>query len=292
MSSASPRRRIGVFATISSCSGSLVTTMSSALVAIEPGATPLTRTLGAQSAASRRVMCASAALAVPYATYPRSRNRPIADVMLTTEPLPDSSRWGSAARVERERGAHVEVERALEGRHVGVDERHRHRAADVVHDDVEPAELVDRGVDQALDRAEIGEVGGHDDRAATELLRPARRRRRAATAVRAAITTSAPRLGEGERRRGADAAPGGGDDGDAVVETEAVQEHAGTLPGRYVARMTVPTVDDQPTPAQLDALYDALQQLGPLGRRRRARDAQLPHPRAAGRRRASWCAAA
>jgi hypothetical protein len=54
-----------VFATISSCSGSLLTTMSSALVAIEPGATPLTRTLGAQSAASNRVMWASAALAVP-----------------------------------------------------------------------------------------------------------------------------------------------------------------------------------------------------------------------------------
>ena len=54
-----------VFETISSWMGSLLTTISSALVAIDPGATPLTRTLGAQSAASRRVMCASAALAVP-----------------------------------------------------------------------------------------------------------------------------------------------------------------------------------------------------------------------------------
>ena len=34
--------------------------------------------------------------------------------------------------------------------------------------------------------------------------------------------------------------------------------------------MTVPVVDDQPTPEQLDALYAALQQLGPVGRRRRA----------------------
>ena len=51
-------------------------------------------------------------------------------------------------------------------------------------------------------------------------------------------------LGERERGRGADAAPGGGDDGDTVVETEAIDQHAGTLPGRYVARMTVPIVDD------------------------------------------------
>ena len=65
MSSDSPRRRSGVFDTISACSGSLVSTISSAEVAIEPGATPFTRTFGAQSAASSLVMCASAALAVP-----------------------------------------------------------------------------------------------------------------------------------------------------------------------------------------------------------------------------------
>ena len=39
----------------------------------------------------------------------------------------------------------------------------------------------------------------------------------------------------------------------------------GTLPGRYVARMTAPSVDDQPTPEQLDALYRELSNWGRWG---------------------------
>ena len=65
---------------------------------------------------------------------------------------------------------HVEVERLLERLHAGVEERHRHRAADVVHHDVESPELVDRGVDQPLDRADVGQVGGHHDGPPPELL--------------------------------------------------------------------------------------------------------------------------
>ena len=184
--------------------------------------------------------------------------------MLTTEPLPDSRRWGSAALRQRERGAHVEVERALERPHVGVDERHRHRTADVVHHDVEATELGHRGVDETGDGVEVGQVGGDHHGAPAPLLHL---RGDVVELVGGAggdddVGTG---LGQSEGRRGADAAPGGGDDGDAVVETEAVEQHAGTLPGRYVARMTVPTVDDQPTPAQLDALYDSLRNWGRWG---------------------------
>ena len=99
-------------------------------------------------------------------------------------------------------------------------------------------------------------------------------------------------LGQGERRGGPDAAPGGGDDGDTVVETEAVEQHAGTLPGRYVARMTVPVVDDQPTPEQLDALYSALSNWGRWGADDELGALELPHSRAPGARRARWCAPA
>ena len=50
-------------------------------------------------------MCASAALAVPYATKPRSRKRPMADVMLTTDPLPRVEQMGERGLGQRERGA-------------------------------------------------------------------------------------------------------------------------------------------------------------------------------------------
>ena len=42
-------------------------------------------------------MCVSAPLAVPYATKPRSRSRPIAEEMLTIAPPPASSMCGTAA---------------------------------------------------------------------------------------------------------------------------------------------------------------------------------------------------
>ena len=68
-------------------------------------------------------------------------------------------------------------------------------------------------------------------------------------------------FGEGPGRAGADPAPGAGHDRGAAVEAEPVEEHGRTLPGRYVLRITV-TVDDTPTPAQLDALYDAVRNSG------------------------------
>ena len=122
----------------------------------------------------------------------------------------------------------------------------------------------DRGVDQTLDRVDVGQVGGHHDRAASQL---ADLRRHLFELRHGAGGDHDVGAGLGERQRGggADAPPGGGDDGDAVVETEAVDQHAGTLPGRYVARMTAPTVDDHPTTDQLDALYDALRNWGRWG---------------------------
>ena len=97
MSSGSPSRFTGVRLTISLRIAVVVSTVSSAEVATEPTAIPLTRIFGARSAAMSRVMWLSAALAVPYATKPRSRRRPIADEMLTIEPPPCSSMCGTAA---------------------------------------------------------------------------------------------------------------------------------------------------------------------------------------------------
>ncbi len=93
-----------------------------------------------------------------------------------------------------------------------------------------------------------------------------------------------PRFGEGEGGSGADAPPGGGDDGDAVVETEAVDQHAGTLPGRYVARMTA-SRRRRPAHARFSSTRSttALSNWGRWGTDDELGAAQLPHARAARR---------
>ena len=153
-----PSRFTGVRRTISSWISWLSSTISSALVATEPTAIALTRTFGARSAAISRVMCVSAAFAVPYATKPRSRSRPIADEMLTTAPEPAASMCGAAALVSTNAVVHVEVERALEVAGARVHERARHRAARVVDDHVDAAELGHRLRDDVFDRLVVVHV--------------------------------------------------------------------------------------------------------------------------------------
>ena len=65
MSSGRPSRRRGVASSMAVRSASSVSTVSSAEVAIEPVAIPLTRMCGARSAAMSRVRWLRAAFAVP-----------------------------------------------------------------------------------------------------------------------------------------------------------------------------------------------------------------------------------
>ena len=201
---------------------SSVSTVSSALVAIEPTAIALTRIFGARSAAMSRVMCVSAAFAVPYATKPRSRSRPIAEEMLTIAPLALLEHVRHRGLAQHERGGGVEVEGALEVAGAGVEERPGDGAAGVVHDDVEPAELVDGTAHERDHRVVLDHVGGdHERRAAEvpdlpghdlELLGGPGREQDVGT-----------RLGQRERRGGADAAARAGDDRDLAVHPESFE---------------------------------------------------------------------
>ena len=74
MSSGSPNILSGVPSIMALRMTSSVSTVSSADVATDPTAMAFTRTRGARSAASSRVMWVSAPFAVPYATKPRSRS--------------------------------------------------------------------------------------------------------------------------------------------------------------------------------------------------------------------------
>ena len=64
-------------------------------------------------------------------------------------------------------GGHVEVERLLQEPGRRVEQWPGHRAADVVDEHVDPAERLGRGVGEAGDRVEIGQVGRDDDGPAT-----------------------------------------------------------------------------------------------------------------------------
>src|SRR4029077_5037386 len=84
-SSTAPSRRIGVIASILWRISS-VRNGRSADVSTAPTASAFTRTRGANSAASWRVMKESAAFAVPYATNPERMIRPDAGERLATGP--------------------------------------------------------------------------------------------------------------------------------------------------------------------------------------------------------------
>ena len=171
MSSGSPTRPSGVLVSSWFIISGWPATYSRALVMIEPTKMPLTRIRGARSLAASRVQCASAALAVPYARNPRSAVRPIIELMLTIDfcasPLVDpvavlehQRHRGDAQRV---RGRDVEAERLLEEADVGLEELVGERAADVVDDRVDAAELVVRRLREPGDRVEVAEVGGYDE---------------------------------------------------------------------------------------------------------------------------------
>ena len=154
--------------------------------------------------------------------------RPIIEEMPTTAPPPVSSIVGTAARVRAWAVAtfHENSRMSRLGRRV--EERAGHRAADVVDDDVDAAELLRGDVGQAGHRVEVAEVGRHHDRLAAERLDLLGDRVELLLRARRQHDVGAG-LGERERRRGADAAARAGHDGHLVVEAEPVLDHPAKL---------------------------------------------------------------
>ena len=129
------------------------------------------------------------------------------------------------------RGAHVEVERLLEVGDVGVEERVRDGAADVVDDRVEPAELVVRRLREAGDRVGVAEVGRDDERPPAGVADPLGDLLELVRGARGDDDVGAG-LGERDGGGGADAAAGAGDDGDVVGEGEPVEDAHDEPPDR------------------------------------------------------------
>ena len=94
---------------------------------------------------------------------------PAVDETLTIEPLL-ASRGGSAARIVAHEAHHVQLPHLLPLLVGDLGEARVDREADVVDEDVEPAELADGGVDDACGRVRLGEVGAN-----VELLPDSRR---------------------------------------------------------------------------------------------------------------------
>src|SRR5262249_30762433 len=143
MSSTSPSRAIGVIETMLFSILSL-RIVPSASVRTDPTAIAFTRTLGAKSWASCSVRNESAALAVPYAANPRGGPRPRhgRDVHHRAAARgADDLRHGEPRHLER-RGD-VEAEARLELLLAGLERGLGRPAARVVHEEVEPAELVE-----------------------------------------------------------------------------------------------------------------------------------------------------
>ena len=93
----------------------------------------------------------------------------------------------------------------------------------VVHQDVHPPECFSRGADQRLAVIRVGDVGTDRQRVAAHRLHQRAGVGQSLLAPRAEHHVGA-RLGEGMGERDAEAAGRAGDDGDPVVESEAVED--------------------------------------------------------------------
>ena len=89
------------------------------------------------------------------------------DVDDRTAPVLDHA--GHDELAQQERRGHVEAQRGFEVALARLQERARHPTARVVHEDVEPAELGHRGIDQARQLIGVGHVGRHRQRPPAEI---------------------------------------------------------------------------------------------------------------------------
>jgi hypothetical protein len=136
--------------------------------------------------------------------------------------------WGDGGLRESERGRHVEVERARELLLRRLHEALRHRAADVVDDDVDAAELVHRLRGEGLEVRGHGGIALDDERATAELADLGGDRFELVAAARREGDVGAA-FGEGEGGRAADAAARAGYESHLVVDSEAVEDCHGPI---------------------------------------------------------------
>ena len=126
---------------------------------------------------------------------------------------------------QRVGGGDVEVERLLQIVRVGVEQGVGDGPADVVHHDVQAAELVVRRVGERR-RPTRASSGSRAPRAhAARPPRPARRPSSSWSSVRGRQQHVGPRLRQRHRRRRPDATTGSRDDRDLPVHPEPVQNH-------------------------------------------------------------------
>ncbi len=191
-----------------------------------PGRTAFTRTRGARSAAIRRVSCAIAALVRLWASVPRTAFLPATEPMFTITPPPALEHVGHGEAAELERHRDVEVERVLELLDPRVEEGPRHRAARVVHHDVDAAELGDGAVDEPRDHAEVVHVAGeHVGPPAPVADGPGHVLEVGRRAGRQGHVGAGGRVEPGDGRP--DPLAGAGDHGDLAVEAEQVRRPVG-----------------------------------------------------------------
>jgi hypothetical protein len=123
------------------------------------------------------------------------------------------------------------VERALEEALAGVERGTGHGPARVVHHDVEAAELLDGGVDEVLEGAGVVHIGRHHEGPAARPGHPGRD----LLEVRDGAGGE-HHIGSGLGQADGDAPPDPlarpGDDGNPVVEAEAVEDHCAPPPLR------------------------------------------------------------
>ena len=189
-------------------------------VSTAPGPTPTTRMLcGASSTPAVRVNMRTPPFERQYAALPGIGQSSCTDVMLMMRPpVPWAIMRFAASWVPKNALFKIDVEHLLVLRLGRVEHRRARLDPGVVHHDVEAAELLHRGVDEALQVLDLAHVGVDADGLAAQrddLLFELLRRVLVADVVDDDVRAV---LGEGEHDRLADPGVASGDDGDLAFE--------------------------------------------------------------------------
>src|SRR3989454_3440420 len=173
-----------------------------------------------------RVSAMTAPFEAEYAVRPRGRSAEIDDT-LTIAPPPGSDHRGDGVLGHQEHGLDVDLHDPAPGLLALFDHGAPAADADIVVEEVEPAEAIERRLDHRPAILGFGDVGLAPDRLATERFDHRHRPRRE---LRGTINDDDARSGFGQQdRRGApvaDAVPRGaasGHDGDLTVESPVVR---------------------------------------------------------------------